>query len=183
MIYPIYIYGHPVLRKTAEDIPLDYPDLQQLIDDMYETMFHADGIGLAAPQIGLPIRVVTIGLDVFSDEYPEYKDFKRAYINPHIVETAGEEVVMEEGCLSVPGIHESVKRPSKIRVTYLDEQMQEHDEWVEGFLARVMQHEFDHLEGHVFVDRVSPIRRQLLKSKLTNLLKGKVRCSYKTKSC
>lgn len=183
MIYPIYIYGHPVLRKTAEDIPLDYPDLQQLIDDMYETMFHADGIGLAAPQIGLPIRVVTIGLDVFSDEYPEYKDFKRAYINPHIIETAGEEVVMEEGCLSVPGIHESVKRPSKIRVTYLDEQMQEHDEWVEGFLARVMQHEFDHLEGHVFVDRVSPIRRQLLKSKLTNLLKGKVRCSYKTKSC
>ena len=183
MIYPIYIYGHPVLRKTAEDIPLDYPDLQQLIDDMYETMFHADGIGLAAPQIGLPIRVVTIGLDVLSDEHPEYKDFKRAYINPHIIETAGEEVVMEEGCLSVPGIHESVKRPSKIRVTYLDEQMQEHDEWVEGFLARVMQHEFDHLEGHVFVDRVSPIRRQLLKSKLTNLLKGKVRCSYKTKSC
>ena len=183
MIYPIYIYGHPVLRKTAEDIPLDYPDLQQLINDMYETMFHADGIGLAAPQIGLPIRVVTIGLDVLSDEYPEYKDFKRAYINPHIIETAGEEVVMEEGCLSVPGIHESVKRPSKIRVTYLDEQMQEHDEWVEGFLARVMQHEFDHLEGHVFVDRVSPIRRQLLKSKLTNLLKGKVRCSYKTKSC
>ena len=183
MIYPIYIYGHPVLRKTAEDIPLDYPDLQQLIDDMYETMFHADGIGLAAPQIGLPIRVVTIGLDVLSDEYPEYKDFKRAYINPHIIETAGEEVVMEEGCLSVPGIHESVKRPSKIRVTYLDEQMQEHDEWVEGFLAQVMQHEFDHLEGHVFVDRVSPIRRQLLKSKLTNLLKGKVRCSYKTKSC
>lgn len=183
MIYPIYIYGHPVLRKTAEDIPLDYPDLQQLIDDMYETMFHADGIGLAAPQIGLPIRVVTIGLDVLSDEYPEYKNFKRAYINPHIIETAGEEVVMEEGCLSVPGIHESVKRPSKIRVTYLDEQMQEHDEWVEGFLARVMQHEFDHLEGHVFVDRVSPIRRQLLKSKLTNLLKGKVRCSYKTKSC
>ncbi|MBQ7388367.1 MAG: peptide deformylase [Paludibacteraceae bacterium] len=183
MIYPIYIYGHPVLRKTAEDIPLDYPDLQQLIDDMYETMFHADGVGLAAPQIGLPIRVVTIGLDVLSDEYPEYKDFKRAYINPHIIETAGEEVVMEEGCLSVPGIHESVKRPSKIRVTYLDEQMQEHDEWVEGFLARVMQHEFDHLEGHVFVDRVSPIRRQLLKSKLTNLLKGKVRCSYKTKSC
>ena len=183
MIYPIYIYGHPVLRKTAEDIPLDYPNLQQLIDDMYEMMFHADGIGLAAPQIGLPIRVVTIGLDVLSDEYPEYKDFKRAYINPHIVETAGDEVAMEEGCLSVPGIHESVKRPSRIRVTYLDEQMQKHDEWVEGFLARVMQHEFDHLEGHVFVDRVSPIRRQLLKSKLTNLIKGKVRCSYKTKSC
>ncbi len=182
MIYPIYIYGQPVLRKIAEDIPLDYPNLQGLISDMFDTMFHADGVGLAAPQIGLSIRVVTIGLDVLSDDYPEFKGFKRAYINPHIIETAGEEITMEEGCLSVPGIHESVKRPSKIRVTYLDEQLQPHDEWVEGYLARVMQHEFDHLDGHVFVEKISPIRRQLLKSKLTNLAKGKVRCSYKTKS-
>ncbi len=182
MIYPIYTYGQPVLRKVAQDIAVDYPNLNQLIEDMFATMFHAEGIGLAAPQIGLPIRVVTIGLDALSDDYPEFKDFKRAYINPHIVETAGEEVSMEEGCLSVPGIHETVKRPTRIRVTYLDEQLQPHDEWVEGFLARVMQHEFDHLEGHVFVDRISPIRRQLLKSKLTNLAKGKVRCSYKTKS-
>ena len=182
MIYPIYIYGQPVLRKVAEDIPLDYPNLQKLISDMFETMFHADGVGLAAPQIGLAIRVVTIGLDVLSDDYPEFKDFKKAYINPHIIETAGEEVSMEEGCLSLPGIHESVKRPSKIRVTYLDEQLQPHDEWVEGYLARVMQHEFDHLDGHVFVEKISPIRRQLLKSKLTNLAKGKVRCTYKTKS-
>ncbi len=182
MIYPIYIYGQPVLRKVAEDIPLDYPNLQELIDNMYETMFRADGVGLAAPQIGLAIRVVTIGLDALSEDNPEFKGFKRAYINPHIIETSGDEVAMEEGCLSVPGIHESVKRPSKIRVVYLDEQLQPHDEWVEGFLARVMQHEFDHLDGHVFVDRVSPIRRQLLKSKLINLTKGKVRCSYKTKS-
>ncbi len=182
MIYPIYTYGHPVLRKVAQDITADYPNLNQLIDDMFATMFHAEGIGLAAPQIGLSIRVVTIGLDALSDDYPEFKDFKRAYINPHIVEIAGDEVAMEEGCLSVPGIHETVKRPTRIRVTYLDEQLQPHDEWVEGFLARVMQHEFDHLEGHVFVDRISPIRRQLLKSKLTNLTKGKVRCSYKTKS-
>ena len=181
MIYPIYIYGHPVLRKTAEDIPLDYPDLQQLIDDMYETMFHADGVGLAAPQIGLPIRVVTIGRDVLSDEYPEYKDFKRAYINPHIIETAGEEVVMEEGCLSVPGIHESVKRPSKIRVTYLDEQMQEHDEWVEGFLARVMQHEFDHLDGIVYTDHLKGLRRQLMQNKLKALVKGQFTANYKVK--
>ncbi|MBO7255610.1 MAG: peptide deformylase [Paludibacteraceae bacterium] len=182
MIYPIYIYGQPVLRKVAEDIPLDYPNLQELIDNMYETMFRADGVGLAAPQIGLAIRVVTIGLDALSEDNPEFKGFKRAYINPHIIETSDDEVAMEEGCLSVPGIHESVKRPSKIRVVYLDEQLQPHDEWVEGFLARVMQHEFDHLDGHVFVDRVSPIRRQLLKSKLINLTKGKVRCSYKTKS-
>ena len=156
--------------------------LQELIDNMYETMFRADGVGLAAPQIGLAIRVVTIGLDALSEDNPEFKGFKRAYINPHIIETSDDEVAMEEGCLSVPGIHESVKRPSKIRVVYLDEQLQPHDEWVEGFLARVMQHEFDHLDGHVFVDRVSPIRRQLLKSKLINLTKGKVRCSYKTKS-
>ena len=182
MIYPIYIYGQPVLRKVAEDIPLDYPNLQELIDNMYETMFRADGVGLAAPQIGLAIRVVTIGLDALSEDNPEFKGFKRAYINPHIIETSDDEVAMEEGCLSVPGIHESVKLPSKIRVVYLDEQLQPHDEWVEGFLARVMQHEFDHLDGHVFVDRVSPIRRQLLKSKLINLTKGKVRCSYKTKS-
>ena len=182
MIYPIYIYGQPVLRKVAENIPLDYPNLQELIDNMYETMFRADGVGLAAPQIGLAIRVVTIGLDALSEDNPEFKGFKRAYINPHIIETSDDEVAMEEGCLSVPGIHESVKRPSKIRVVYLDEQLQPHDEWVEGFLARVMQHEFDHLDGHVFVDRVSPIRRQLLKSKLINLTKGKVRCSYKTKS-
>ena len=182
MIYPIYIYGQPVLRKVAEDIPLDYPNLQELIDNMYETMFRADGVGLAAPQIGLAIRVVTIGLDALSEDNPEFKGFKRAYINPHIIETSDDEVAMEEGCLSVPGIHESVKRPSKIRVVYLYEQLQPHDEWVEGFLARVMQHEFDHLDGHVFVDRVSPIRRQLLKSKLINLTKGKVRCSYKTKS-
>ena len=182
MILPVYVYGQPVLRKVAEDIPLDYPNLQELIDNMYETMFRADGVGLAAPQIGLAIRVVTIGLDALSEDNPEFKGFKRAYINPHIIETSDDEVAMEEGCLSVPGIHESVKRPSKIRVVYLDEQLQPHDEWVEGFLARVMQHEFDHLDGHVFVDRVSPIRRQLLKSKLINLTKGKVRCSYKTKS-
>ena len=119
MIYPIYIYGQPVLRKVAEDIPLDYPNLQELIDNMYETMFRADGVGLAAPQIGLAIRVVTIGLDALSEDNPEFKGFKRAYINPHIIETSDDEVAMEEGCLSVPGIHESVKRPSKIRVVYL----------------------------------------------------------------
>lgn len=144
MILPIYVYGQPVLRKVAEDITPDYPNLKELIENMFETMVHADGVGLAAPQIGLPIRVVTITLDPLSEEYPEFKDFNKAYINPHILEVGGEEVSMEEGCLSLPGIHETVKRGDKIRVKYMDENFVEHEEEVEGYLARVMQHEFDH---------------------------------------
>ena len=132
MILPIYVYGQPVLRKVAEDITPDYPNLKELIQNMFETMSNADGVGLAAPQIGLPIRVVTVDLDVLSDDYPEYKDFRKAYINAHILEVSGEEVSMEEGCLSLPGIHEAVKRGNKIRVKYLDEDLVEHDEIVEG---------------------------------------------------
>ena len=181
MILPIYVYGQPVLRKVAEDITPEYPNLKELIANMFETMVHADGVGLAAPQIGLPIRVVTITLDPLSEDYPEFKDFNKAYINPHIIEVGGEEVSMEEGCLSLPGIHESVKRGNKIRVKYMDENFVEHDEVVEGYLARVMQHEFDHLDGHVFVDHLSALRKQMIKSKISALLKGKVRCSYKTK--
>ena len=162
MLLPIYVYGQPVLRKVAEDIAPDYPNLKELIANMFETMAHAEGVGLAAPQIGLPIRVVVIDLDVLSDDYPEYKGFKMAFINPHILEVSGEEVSMDEGCLSLPGIHESVKRGSKIRVTYLDADLVPHDEEVEGFLARVMQHEFDHLEGKMFIDHLSPLRKQMI---------------------
>ena len=161
---------------------MDYPDLQKLIADMYETMAKSEGIGLAAPQIGLSIRLAVIDLSPLSDDMPEYKGYKHAFINPHILETDGEELSQEEGCLSLPGISESVKRRNRIHVTYFDENLQKHDEWVEGYLARVMQHEFDHLDGHVFIDRITPIRRQLIKSKLTAILKGKVKCSYKTKS-
>lgn len=181
MILPIYIYGQPVLRKVAEDITPDYPNLKQLIQDMHDTMDRADGVGLAGPQVGLPIRVVTINLDVLSDDYPEFKGFRHTYINAHILETEGEEVSMEEGCLSLPGIHESVKRPNRIHVQYCDENFEPHDEWVEGYLARVMQHEFDHLEGHMFIDHLSPLRRQMSKGKLNAMLKGKARCSYKVK--
>ncbi len=124
MILPIYVYGQPVLRKVAEEITPDYPGLKELIVNMFETMDHAEGVGLAAPQIGLPIRVVVITLDVLSEEYPEYKGYRKAFINPHILEVSGEEVSMEEGCLSLPGVHESVKRGNKIRVKYLDENMQ-----------------------------------------------------------
>lgn len=181
MILPIYIYGQPVLRKVAEDITPDYPNLKELIGNMFETMDHADGVGLAAPQIGLPIRLVVIDLDVLSDEHPEFKGFRKAYINPHILETDGEEVSMEEGCLSLPGIHEAVKRKDRIRVKYMDEQMVEHEQVVEGYLARVMQHEFDHLDGKMFIDHISPLRKQMIKSKLNVMLKGKARCHYKVK--
>ena len=149
---------------------------------MFETMDHADGVGLAAPQIGLPIRVVVVDLDVLSEDYPEYKSFRKAYINAHILEVSGEEVSMEEGCLSLPGIHESVKRGNKIRVKYLDEDLVEHDEIVEGYLARVMQHEFDHLDGKMFIDHLSPLRRQMIKGKLNAMLKGKAHCTYKVKT-
>ena len=181
MILPIYLYGQPVLKKVAEDITPDYPQLAELIDNMFETMHNAEGIGLAAPQIGLAIRLVVVDLDVLAEDYPEYKDFRKVYINAHIIEGSDETDSMEEGCLSLPGIHEKVTRPSRIHVQYLDENFVEHDEWVDGFLARVMQHEFDHLEGKVFSDRLSPLRRQMNKNKLMNLAKGKASCTYKTK--
>lgn len=182
MILPIYIYGQPVLRKVAEDIPTDYPDLKKLIADMHETMDRAEGVGLAGPQIGLPIRVVVVNLDCLADEMPQFKNFRRAYINAHILETNEEEEDMEEGCLSLPGIHENVRRPNKIHVTYLDEELKAHDEWVDGYLARVMQHEFDHLEGKMFIDHLSALRKQMIRGKLNNMLKGKARCHYKVKT-
>ncbi len=182
MILPIYVYGQPVLRKVAEDITPDYPNLKELIANMYETMDHADGVGLAAPQVGLAIRVVVVDLDVLSEDFPEYKGFRKCYINAHILEVAGNEVSMEEGCLSLPGIHESVKRGDKIHVKYMDENFVEHDEWVEGYLARVMQHEFDHLEGHMFIDHLSALRKQMIKGKLNAMLKGKAHCTYRVKT-
>ena len=182
MVLPIYIYGQPVLRKVAEDITPDYPDLKQLIADMWETLAESDGIGLAAPQIGRAIRLSVIDLDVLSEDMPEYKGFRRAYINPHILERDESQTdVSEEGCLSLPAIHEKVTRPTRIHVRWQDEDFAEHDEWVEGYLARVMQHEFDHLDGHMFIDRISPLRRQLIKNKLKALTQGRYSCGYKTK--
>lgn len=182
MILPIYIYGQPVLRKVAEDITPDYPELKQLISDMWETLFQSEGIGLAAPQIGRDIRLVVIDLDPLAEDMPEYKDFRKVYINAHIVEyDETSTTTSEEGCLSLPAIHEKVTRPARIRVQWIDENFEAHDEWIEGYLARVMQHEFDHLDGKMFIDRVSPLRRQLIKSKLKSLTLGRYRCGYKTK--
>ena len=181
MILPIYTYGQPVLRKEAEDIDANYPELKQLIENMFETNERADGVGLAAPQIGLPIRVVIVDLRPLAEDMPEYADFKRAYINGYIVEEEGDTILLDEGCLSLPGIHEKVPRAERVRIEYLDENFVEHDEWVDGFLARVIQHEFDHLDGKVFTDRISPLRRQMNKGKFNALLTGKVRCDYKVK--
>jgi peptide deformylase len=182
MILPIYIYGQPVLRKVAQDIDKDYPDLAVLISNMWETLADSEGIGLAAPQVGLPIRLVVIDLDVLKDDMPEYAGFRKVFINPHIVEYDDSSTdSSQEGCLSLPAIHENVVRPKRIHVTWLDEDFNEHDEWVEGYLARVMQHEFDHLEGKMFIDRISALRKQLIKSKLRSLLQGKFRCGYKVK--
>ncbi len=182
MVLPIYIYGMPVLRKVAHDIERDYPELEKLIADMWETLAGSNGVGLAAPQIGKDIRVVVIDLDVLGEDFPEYKDFRRVFINGHIVEyDDSEKDSMEEGCLSLPGLNESVTRPTRVHVQYVDENFDAHDEWIDGYLARVIQHEFDHLEGVVFADRLSPLRKQLVKSKLKSFLTGRFRCSYKFK--
>ena len=182
MILPVYLYGQPVLRKEAEDVPKDYPDLEQLVANMFETMYNADGVGLAAPQVGLSLRLVVIDADVMKDDFPECKGFKRAMINPDIVEQSEEEITLEEGCLSLPGIHEKVARAKHIRVKYMDENWEEHEEEVDGFAARVVQHECEHLEGHVFIDNISAIRRQLNKGKLNGIIKGTARCSYRAKA-
>ena len=182
MILPIYLYGTSVLRQEAEDIEQDYPGLQKLIKDMFETMYNSEGVGLAAPQTGKSIAVIVIDASVLAEDFPECANSKMVLINPQMeVIEDGELVSRSEGCLSLPGISEPVRRPTRIRVKYLDREWNEHDEWVEGYLARVMQHEFDHLEGKVFTDRISPLRKQLIKKKMANLLAGKFSCSYKTK--
>ena len=182
MILSIYLYGHPILRKVTKDISTDYPNLKTLLGNMFETMYKADGVGLAAPQIGLEDRILVVDLASNSKDDPSFKDFKRVFINAHIIECDGEEASVEEGCLSIPGIHEKVMRKNRIRIQYLDENLQAHDEVFEGFKARVIQHECDHLEGKMFVDYVSGIRKQMIRSKLNKMLTGDVNCSYKVKS-
>lgn len=183
MILPIYLYGHPVLRQEAEDIEPDYPNLPKLIADMYETMYHSEGVGLAAPQIGLPISVIVIDGTVLAENFPECKDLKFALINPvlDILEDA-DPVSRDEGCLSLPGLSEPVKRYEHVRLNWLDENFEEHEQEFTGFAARIIQHEYDHLLGTVYTDRVSPIRKQMIRTKLNNIAKGKVKCDYRTKA-
>ena len=144
-------------------------------------MYNSDGVGLAAPQVGLNIRLFVIDASPMKEDFPEIDATKRVFINPEIIETSEETIAYEEGCLSVPGIHEKVTRPTEVTMHYFDENFVEHTDTFKGFFARIVQHEYDHLEGHVFTDRVSPMRRQMIGGKLQNIQKGKVRCSYKTK--
>jgi len=181
MILPIYLYGQPVLRRESEEVAKDYPELKQLLDDMYETLTQADGCGLAAPQIGKSLRLFIVDGTVLAEDYPDCAEFKKAFINPEILEESEETISYSEGCLSLPGISENVIRPVSVKVHYQDENFEEHEEWLEGFCSRIFQHEYDHIEGNVFTDKISPIRRQFVKTKLTNIAKGKTVARYKFK--
>lgn len=180
MKLPIYLYGHPVLREETAELDSNYPDLKKLIADMYETMYDAEGIGLAAPQIGKAIRLMVIDADVLAEDYPECKDFKKVFINPKITDHNDDTVSLSEGCLSIPGIQEKVSRPTKITVEYVDEAFMPQKLKLEGFAARVFQHEFDHIEQTLFTDRISPMRKQMIKSKLQKISQGKVNTHYRT---
>jgi len=181
MKYPVTVYGDPLLRKKAKEINKDYPNLQEVIENMWETMYYSDGVGLAAPQVGMSIRMFVVDASSGADEEPELADFKKVFINPEIIETDGEEWVMNEGCLSLPEIREDVTRPDEVTIRWFDENFEEHEETFKGFAGRVIQHEYDHLEGILFVDHLSPLRKRLLKSKLLNISKGKVLPHYKIK--
>ena len=181
MILPIYLYGQPVLRRPTEEIDKNYPDLKQLISDMYETLTVAEGCGLAAPQIGRSIRLFVVDGAELGEDYPDCLDFKRTFINPEIIDFSEDKSAYSEGCLSLPGISETVIRPKTITIRYFDEDFNEHIEQLTDFKARIVEHEYDHLEGNVFTDKISPIRRQFVKGKLTNIAKGKTTARYRTK--
>lgn len=183
MVLPVYLYGTPVLRQEAEDIDKDYPDLQKLIKDMFETMYHTEGIGLAAPQIGRSIALIVIDASILGDDFPECADSKMVLINPQldVIEDA-DPVSRAEGCLSLPGLSENVRRYEHVVLNWLDENFEEHEQEFHGFMARVIQHEFDHLLGTVYTDRIAPIRKQMIRNKLHNMERGKVKCAYRVVS-
>jgi peptide deformylase len=180
MVYPIVIYGHTILRKVALEITNDYPALNQMIEDLFETMYHSEGMGLAAPQIGKSIRIFVIDGNPVAEDEPSLADFKKVFINANISERCGDLQPMNEGCLSIPGLREEVMRESHIRISYYDENWQYHNEVFDGYKARIIQHEYDHLEGILFTDKVNPLRKRLLKGKLTAITKGKFEADYKT---
>lgn len=178
MKLPVYLYGHPVLRKVSEEVTPDYPDLKKLLADMYETMYASEGVGLAAPQIGRNHRIVVIDADPVAETFPECAGRKLTLINPEIEVLDGDAVSRGEGCLSLPGLSENVNRVEHIRLSWLDEDFNAHEEEISGFLARIVQHECDHLEGKLYIDHISLIRKQLIRGKLNNIIEGKTRCDY-----
>lgn len=186
MILPVVAYGDPVLRKRAESITKDYPKLEILIENMKETMYGAFGVGLAAPQIGLPIRLFLVDTEPFAEDetfteeqQAELKGFKRTFINAEIVKEEGDEWAFNEGCLSIPDVREDVFRQPKVTIRYQDENFKTHTEVYDGLIARVVQHEYDHIEGVLFTDKLSSLKKRLIKGKLTNISKGKIQVDYR----
>ena len=177
MKLPIIAYGDPVLKKKAVDITKDYPNLSELITNMFETMYNANGVGIAAPQIGLSIRLFVI--DLTDKEDPEFKDFKKVFINAQVLNEEGEKWDFNEGCLSIPDVREDISRHQNVTITYFDENWKQHTETFSGFKARVIQHEYDHIEGKLFIDYLKPFKRRLMKGKLDDISKGKVSVDYK----
>ena len=185
MILPIVAYGTPVLKKKGSDITPDYPAFEQLLENMWETMYKANGVGLAAPQVGIAIRLFIVDASPFADddelteeEQKQLTGFKKVFINPQI-EESGEEWAFNEGCLSIPDIREDVYRQEEIQIRYWDENFKEHTEQYSGLAARVIQHEYDHIEGVLFTDKLSPLKKRLIKGKLNNIAKGNIDVDYK----
>lgn len=188
MILPIVGYGDPVLRKVCEEVSKDYPNLNEVLDNMYETMYNASGVGLAAPQVGIPIRIFIVDTDPFSDsenvsdeEAVLLKGFKKTFINAKMIAEEGEEWSFNEGCLSIPDVREDVYRKETITIEYLDENFNKNTEVYKGLIARVIQHEYDHIEGILFTDKISTFKKQLNKKKLQNIMEGKARPDYRMK--
>ncbi len=178
MKLPVYCYGHPVLRKEAETIEAPFEGFKELVADMFDAMYESEGVGLAAPQIGKSIRLVVIDASPVGDAFPECEGRKFALVNPEVEVLDGDIVSRPEGCLSLPGISEKVPRVEHIRLRWLDEDFQPHEEEISGFLARIVQHECDHLDGKVFIDHISGIRKQLIRRKLSDIVEGRIRVDY-----
>jgi peptide deformylase len=181
MILPITAYGDPVLRKKGADIDRDHPGLQELIQNMFETMYNAQGVGLAAPQVGKAIRLFIVDASPFEEEYPETKDFSQVFINPVILNLSGDKWKFNEGCLSIPGIREDIERRSDVTLRYFDENFELYEEDFSGIIARIILHEYDHIEGKLFVDYLSPLKKTLIRGKLNDITRGYAEPSYKMK--
>lgn len=179
MVLPIVAYGDPILKKVATEIQKDHKDLEILLKNMFETMHKSHGVGLAAPQIGQSIRLFIVDANPFADEYPEAKDFTQVFINPVMIEETGTNWVFNEGCLSIPGIREDVTRKPTLKIKYYNEHWNEEEKEFSGIIARVIQHEYDHIEGKLFIEHISTLKKTLIKGKLNDIAKGKVDVEYK----
>ena len=181
MKLPVIAFGDPILRKMASDIDAEYPELKDLIANMFDTMYGARGVGLAAPQVGRSIRLFIIDATPYADDDPALSNFKKVFLNAHVVEEKGEKWAFNEGCLSIPDIREDISRQDTVTLSYYDENWQHHEETFTGLAARIIQHEYDHIEGKLFTDKLSPLRRAMLKSRLDAISKGNVKVDYKMK--